>query len=764
MNPAVCFDNFFFNFSSNYMTGQGESMKKYAFVPVALFICCLSFSFSADEKRVGEGVTIYPEKVTVPPKIDAVLDDEVWKKPPTVSGYFIANRPEYGKKLSQKTDVWLSYDADHIYAAFYCYDTEPHKIKRSVAKRDGLFGDDWVGMDLDAMGNRQSVVEIICNPNGIQADLLNTTSGGETLDPDWVWDSAGKVVEDGYIVEIRLPLKSFGFRSGTHVTMHVAFYRFISRTGENSSWPQIDQKKGYFNSLTPVVFEKLNKQLRLEVLPSLTYGRIQDRKSPDEWNGPGSSTQLGVGIKYGITSSVNAEITINPDFSQVESDQFQVVANQRYPLFYSEKRPFFMGVSNEFNLAGLNWEGNMAMAVHTRNIVDPGWGGKISGTAGKSSFGVLLANDEWPGRVFEDEESIHAGEKAGFYLGRYKLGLKGGSYAGFLYSGREFGEGYNRALGADLKVKLKGNSWLSMNGIYTFSKDEDDLTTIGGGSFTATFEHSQKSLGILFMAEHYGKDFQLDTGYYKRTGISRFVAYIGPQFYPRDSKKSWVKQFNPFVYGYVIRDNVTRGYDYLLFPSLRFFFSKQGSLRVDFRFINEFWAGQNFKQNELFVNGSSQFTKWLNGSVGLRYGKRLLYDKENPLTGNRLRLSVDITLQPGEQLKQDLGYTYERFNNENGEALYDLDILFSRTTFQVNKYLFFRALVQYDAYSKMVLTDLLGSFTLIPGTVIHAGFGSLHQKQYWNSIDQEWDVGNAMGKYYQHTRSFFFKASYNYRF
>ena len=559
-------------------------------------------------------------------------------------------------------------------------------------------------------------------------------------------------------------MKSFGFKSGNNVTMHVAFYRFISRTGENASWPQIDQKKGYFNSLTPLVFEKLNKQLRLEVLPSLTYGRIQDRNSPETWNGPGSSTQFGVGIKYGITSAINAELTVNPDFSQVESDQFQVVANQRYPLFYSEKRPFFMGVSNEFNLAGLNWEGNMAMAVHTRNIVDPGWGGRISGTAGKSSFGVLVANDGWPGRVFDDEENLHAGENAGFYLGRYKLGLRGGSYAGFLYSGREFGAGYNRALGADLKVKLKGNSWLSMNGIYTFSKDEDELTTSGGGSFTMNYEYSKKSLDLFFMGEHYSQDFRLDTGFYQRTGISRFVGYIGPQFYPRDSKKSWIKRFNPFVYGQVVRDNVTREYDYLLFPSLRFFFSRQAQLRVDFRFINEFWVDRNFRQNDLYLQGSSQFSKWLNVSISMQYGKRLYYDEEDPFTGNRLRLTINATLQPGEKLKQDLGYTYERFAEKGGSAVYDFDILFSRTTFQVNKYLFFRALIQYDAYSKVVLTDLLGSFTLIPGTVIHVGYGSLHRKQYWNGIDQEWDVGNRMGKFYQQTRSFFFKAGYNYRF
>lgn len=730
-----------------------------------LIIILMTALIPAEEKLVGEGVTFHPEKTETPPKIDAVLDDPVWQKGPVVSGYFIANRPEYGKKLSQKTDVWLSYDEDNIYFAFYCYDTEPDKIKTSVSKRDGLFGDDWVGIDLDAMGNRQSVYEIICNANGIQADLLNTASGGETLDPDWVWNSAGKVVKDGYIVEVRLPLKSFGFKSGENVTMHMAFYRFISRTGENSSWPQIDKKKGYFGSLTPVKFKKLNKQLRLEVLPSITYGRIQDRKSPSSWNGPGSSTQFGFGIKYGITSSINLEMTVNPDFSQVESDQFQVVANQRYPLFFSEKRPFFMGVGNQFNLAGLNGEGNMWTAVHTREIVDPIWGGKLSGSNGKSSFGVVFANDEWPGREYSDEANPHQGEKAGFYLGRYKLGLKGGSYAGFLYSGREFGDGFNRVVAADLKLRVKGKSQISMNGIYTFSKDSDDLSESDGGAFTLVYEYGDKPLDLFFMMEHYDKDFRLDTGYYQRTGISRFVGYIGPRFYPKNAKSSWVKQFNPFIYGFVLRDNVTKKSDYLFFPSLRFFFSRQASFRIDYRMISEYWAGQDFKQSEVYLRGNSQFTKWLNGSIYMRYGKRLYYDEDDPFTGRRLRLTIEATMQPGENIKQDLGYTHESFiRSSDDEKIYALDIYFSRTTFQVNKYLFFRALIQYDNYSKMVLTDLLGSFTLIPGTVIHFGYGSLHQKQHWNSIDNEWEANGVMGKYYQQTRSLFFKASYNYRF
>ena len=327
-------------------------------------------------QRTGENVVLRPQMTAKPPAIDGVLDDPAWSSGPIINEPFIINNPVYGTPLPEKTKVWLTYDPDNLYFAFYCYD-DPGKIKGTLTKRDNIFGEDWIDVDIDAMGNRQFTLENACNPLGVQGDLINSASGGESADPDWVWYSAGRVVADGYIVEMRIPLKSIKFKSGENVTMHMGFYRNQSHSGTNSSWPQIDQKIGYFNSLTPVVFEKLNNQLRLEALPSVTYGGIWDRQSPEKWSAADDATQFGMGIKYGITSSVNAELTVNPDFSQVESDQFQVVANQRYPIFYSEKRPFFMDINNQFNLAGTNGPTNMGTAVHTRNIVDPVLGRKI---------------------------------------------------------------------------------------------------------------------------------------------------------------------------------------------------------------------------------------------------------------------------------------------------------------------------------------------------------------------------------------------------
>ena len=318
--------------------------RKNVFITVFLTIL---FTFpvlsAAAETTPKQNISVLKPVLTkVPPVIDGVLDDEAWKLGPIVDDIFITYNPHYGDVLPKKTRVWMAHDPDNLYFAFYCHDSEPGKIKTSVTKRDNLWNDDWVGLGLDTGGNRQSLYELFVNPSGMQGDLFNTPASGENGAPDWVWYSQGKIVNDGYIVEIKLPLKSIRFKNGKNVEMNVLFWRRISRLGLSGSWPALEPGQGMFNSATKVVFEKLDRQLKLEFLPSITTSSIWDRQNPAAWSDADKSTEFGISAKYGITSAVTAEVTINPDFSQVESDEFQVVVNRRYPIFYSEKRPFFM--------------------------------------------------------------------------------------------------------------------------------------------------------------------------------------------------------------------------------------------------------------------------------------------------------------------------------------------------------------------------------------------------------------------------------------
>jgi hypothetical protein len=729
---------------------------------VALLILSLSLLAMAVDTRVGEGVVLRPQPTSQPPKLDGVLDDAVWQCPPLVAGPFILNNPVYGEVLPQKTEIWLTYDQKNLYFAFYCHDDMPDKIKGTMTKRDSIFNEDWIDVDIDTMGSRQCTYEHACNPLGVQGDLVQSVQGGESLDPDWVWYSAGKVVADGYIVETRIPLSSLKYKSGKNVIMNMGFYRNIPHSSANSSWPQQDRNKGYFNSLAPVEFAQLDSQLRLEALPALTYGSIWDRETPQKWSPADDSLQAGLGIKYGINSSTTAELTINPDFSQVETDQLQIVANLRYPVFNSEKRPFFMEIANQFGLAATG-DTNLGVAVHTRTIVDPAWGAKLTGESGRLFFGLLAAGDEWPGQTWSEGTNPDQGRNANFYIARAKYGLGGDNYAGLLYSGREFGEEYNRVVGADLRFRLGGRHNFSFNGLYTFSQALETSVKSSAGSATAMYTYSQKPLDLLFCAEDYGKDFRMDTAYYLRTGITQFTGLVNPHFYPRWKGLAWVRRVNVNLYGTFTHDKFTGQDDLYLQSGVSVNMPWQASLSMRYIFSREYYAGRGFDQNSFAMNGGIQATNWLTLNGSLTVGRAIRYDPSDPFLGNSTTFSVSTTLQPSDNLAQSFNFTRQVFNRlAGGGRVLAQDILVSRTTYQFNRYFFLRALVQYDSYRRRVISDILASCTVIPGTVLHLGYGSLHQKRLWTGTD--WQTNFIDGQYYQLRQSLFFKVSYLFQF
>jgi hypothetical protein len=729
------------------MTNRRKNVFIMVFLTVLFTIPVLS---AAGGTTPGQNIVLLKPVLTkVPPVIDGVLDDDAWKTGPIVDDIFITYNPHYGDVLPQKTRVWMAHDPDNLYFAFYCHDTEPGKIKTSVTKRDNLWNDDWIGLGLDTGGNRQSLYELFVNPSGMQGDLFNTPASGENGAPDWVWYSQGKIVADGYIVEIKLPLKSIRFKSGENVEMNVLFWRRISRLGLSGSWPALVPGKGMFNSTTTVEFEKLDKQLKLEFLPSITTGSIWDRQSPAAWSDADKSTEFGVSAKYGITSSVTAEVTINPDFSQVESDEFQVLVNLRYPIFYSEKRPFFMEANDLFDLSGPGE--NMVTAVHTRKIVNPAWGARITGEIGKSSFGLLAARDELP------EQG-----NANFWIGRGKYSLGGDNYIGILYSGRELGEQYNRALGGDVNFRFWGNHSLEANYIYTFSTEPGSSGKYQGGALSAEYNYSTRTFYGELVFEQFDKDFRMDTSFYNRVGIRSWEALLLPIFFPDKKKTPWFHQITPYVYARYLHDMVTDMDDTSLTVGFDAQFTKQGYLGFQYKIIDkESWAGQTFKRGGIGGSSTIQLFKWLNLHLCFDLDKYIYYDPVNPFLGNRFRLHTQVIFQPNNKLNQRFSYQYTSLDRHvDGERIYDYHILSSHTTYQFNKYLFIRALVQYDSYQEIVLSDLLESFTFIPGTVFHVGYGSLHENRQWNEFNQRWEPAAGLGKYYQTTQSFFLKISY----
>lgn len=737
-------------------------MKKHIMGIFLIGIMLMSIIAAADQKaEIAKIKTIKPVLTEVPPKLDGVLDDEAWKSGPIIDEDLYTYQPAWGELFPQKTKIYAAYDKHNLYFAFYCMDNEPDKIKASIAKRDSAFADDWMGVVLDAVGNKQYAYELIVNPLGIQMDGYLKNNGNDDAAPDYVWNSAGKLTGDGYIVEIHIPLQSIRYTNGENVAMNIAFIRRLSRTSQSASWPRMEPNDGVFNQMGQVVYGELNNKLKLEVLPSITYSAIFDRQTPDEWSNVDDSAEAGIGVTYGITSTITVEATINPDFSQVESDEFQVLVNQRYPIFYDEKRPFYMEINNVFNLAGTGGDGNMYTVVHTRRIVDPDWGLKLQGEAGAVSFSILASGDAFPGREWDDEINPNEGKNALFYIGRIKLPIGGENYIGGIFTARDFAGESNKVMGGDFKVRFDNHNMYG-NILYSTTNDGSDYDDI---SFTLAYEYSDKPIDASLMYEYYGEDFRMDTAFYSRTGFSQLMGYIGPNIYPDAEKFSWIKKINPFIWGYYLHDHVTGQDDYFYLLGLRCNFTRQGFLRLDYRQFQEYWVNQSFDGSYFLGQFDVWPTNWLGIGGSVRIGDSIYYDPEDPLAGKRRTYVAYADLQPSDKFTQSFYYQRQEFDNAaTSERLYNVDIFRSKTQYQFNEYLFLRAIVQYDSSQEIVLTDLLASFTLIPGTVLHIGYGSLHNELEWDKNNKEWLSGSELAEWYQTRQSFFFKASYLVRF
>jgi hypothetical protein len=696
-------------------------------------------------------------RASAPPKIDGLLDDDIWQGPPLQLGDWISYNPLAGEKSSFLTDVRVAYDDRNLYFAFHCFDKEPDKIRTTISRRDNIFNDDWVGLSLDSAATGQTSYHLIVNPSGIQADALNTPSSGEQWEADMVWDSAGRITDDGYVVEIRLPLQTIRFAGGSNVRMGILFWRHISRTGVSVSWPDIPPGQWVFNRHAHLEFNELHQPRLLELLPSITYGLSQTRATQNQWNPWTGNTNVGMSGKFGITSNITLDATVKPDFSQVESDAFQIQVNQRFPIFYSEKRPFFMEGMGLFNIAGTGGDGNMRTGVHTRHIVTPQWGSKLTGTAGHVTFGMLNASDTTPEDIGNRGATI-AGKDKLFTIGRATYSLGQSDYVGAIFTDTEHAGRRNRVAGGDFALRPSPTQQISA----TFLNSETGITPTPAAEATASqvsYNYSTRRITSLTQVEHYGRDFQMDTAFYNRTGFTSGWTYGEVDFYPHEM--SAVKKIFPFYWSRYGRDQVQNGNERFVMAGLRLATTRQGFFDIDYGRGLEPWVNQRFKTNRINSFGNVQLFRWLNLSENFQKGYATYYNRVNPFQGKMLSGSFGVTLQPNQHINLNTQYNGVRFTRaSNGEHVFTVHIVNLQATYQFDRHFRVRTIEQFDSSQRELLTDLLAMYELVPGTVFYAGYGSLFDRP---SVQA--GMPNLFGNGYLTTsQGVFFKASYLRRF
>ena len=693
--------------------------------------------------------SLLPFRVEAAPVIDGVLDDKAWEQAPTVSG-FKTWMPDYGRPMADDTVAWYAYDAENLYFAFRAYDREPDKVKASMASRDSIRPDDWICINLDSFNDQQALYAFYVNPLGIQMDS-RYAAGRDDTGFDMVWYSAGRMDGQGYTIEMRIPFKSIRYSDGNPVTMSVVFERFVSRRREGGTWPALDPKAGgnFLIQGRPIVFRDVHHYKLFEVLPDATYSR-QDAASGGHLRNETSAGDLGVSVKYGVTAQLTVDGTYNPDFSQVEADAGQIDANLRHPLFFAEKRPFFLEGQEVFNLGGPAQHSTLQSVLHTRNIANPVAGVKLSGKlAAADTLAVLYSVDE------RGADAETAGGHAQFSALRYKRALAQDAYLGGFYVGREQGEVHNRVAGADGLLRLDQSTSLGFYAFGSSTRHEGDVEAAGGHAAGADFTHDTRAFTLYFNAFDVSKRFAADSGYLTRNGVSTLTVFAAPKFYP---KKGPITRAEVSFTSQQTRDahaSIWEGHNEV---GVSTWLRRAASLALEYHYSSEVFNGREFGTSGVGALGSMQLTKQVRLQGSFEHGDAIYYAAD-PFGGRSTSGSLAVVYQPSEQWSQSVTLTYANFDRRGGGGrLYDYTIARSRTTFQFNRYLFFRGIAEYNSFRRQLVTDLLGSFTYIPGTVLHAGYGSLYERTRWDGLEYVRDRGFREAR-----RGLFLKASYLWR-
>lgn len=561
-------------------------MKKLPLLLVAIAVSALSsFAQQAsatasrpnDSKGNGSGkraIVLPPEKskpvkmpkFEKPPIIDGKLDDEIWKQAIVLKDFYQV-QPGDNIAPSKPTEVLLGYDSKFIYIAFHCFD-EPDKVRANIPKRDRIFDDDYVGILFDTFNDSRKAYEFDFNPLGVQADGIWTDGQGEDFNPDVVMESKGMVTSDGWTVEVAIPFKSLRYVAGKDKLWGAHFWRRIKRfNNELDMWMPINRdvsswlaQEGHLSGLDGISTERT-----LELIPSVTVSETGKRKATltaDQINSglldPGRFVNEpihfdpGLTGKYTITPNVTLDFAINPDFAQIESDQLVVRANQRFPIFFPEKRPFFLEGIDIFN--------TQIAAVHTRTIIDPDVAVKLTGKVDRNTFGLMVASDNAPGD-FSAEERLTAdprliGKNAADGILRLKRDIgKKDSFIGFLGTYRRFVDVYNELAGFDSRLRVNKQTTFSAQALVTrtrhpfFYPDEGGTFDRVENGFIYAYDYNKdgRHFGYDYSAVGRTLYYRSDLGFNRRTNTNNHNLFVRYNSEPKPKAKliSW-RVYNAF--------------------------------------------------------------------------------------------------------------------------------------------------------------------------------------------------------------------------
>lgn len=705
-------------------------------------------------------------RVATPRSLEFLLAEPAPAGFAAISG-FVQHDPREGLPASQPTRAYVGYDKHNLYVVFYCRDAHPEQIRAHLSRRDDVLGDDYVGLLLDPDNDRRRATVFIVDARGQQQDglldqsMIDTQQASISYDLqaadytyDTNWRSTAVMRRDGYGVAIAIPFSSLRFPHRPVQDWGVLLFRYIYRNGELSYWPSVTRKvngllrqEGTANDLRGV-----EAPHNLEFIPYATYranhsldpgtGLFQDHTLDQRY---------GLDTKYTFLSDMNLDLTLNPDFSEVESDSPLPTTNQRFEVVYPEKRPFFEERSDIFGVP-------KNQLFFSRRILDPEFGGRLTGKQGRTTVGLLWTDDRSPGELVAATDP-RFGHRAWFGTARVSRDLFTDSSVGFLWTSRRFMDRQNDVLEADTSLRLSGSLRFSGQAMESWTKghslasEQDpqltsDFTNPGRSGFAAApgyfagLNYSTKDWQAALGYNDLSSSFQDDLGYIPRTDIRdvhadlyrnifgrRRFALLQPQLHLRRN----------YDHSGLVEDEQFEPGLFVMFPR-----NIDAEYLVESRY--ERFLGTGFRHHVQIVGFDLPFRTWIKLSGGDEFGTAINYFPAGtlaPFVGNYQIHEYSLDLRPTERLDvtnlffEDRLLTHGQGSGGRGINVYNENIFRSEWLYQFTRALSYRFILDYHnslpnpsltaaPYQKRLDFDGLVTYLVTPGMAFYIGYDSLN--------------------------------------
>lgn len=681
---------------------------------------------------------IRPTRTMTPPTIDGRLTDDVWRTA-TMITELVQQSPLDGAPATEETEIYLAYDRDHLYFGFYLHYSDPSLMRANRVDRDRAAQDDLMTIYFDTFMDQQRVYDFDINAYNVQGDgVINGANqrGGPIPFADRSWDalfdSGAQIVEDGYTAEMAIPFKSVRYPQQPPGVPHQWGFQIVrevkGRDRENDVWAPMSRNVQSFMAQMGILegMTDLSTSRNIEILPTFTairYGELDNDSTA--FVNQDTMPEGGVNVKYGITSNLTADFTYNPDFSQIESDRPQIEVNQRYPLFFDELRPFFLEGADIFEFT------SPVNLVNTRTIIDPRYGGKLTGKVGRTTLGLLIVDDEAPGKR-DDKNDPAFGETAQFVIGRARYDLYSESHIGALVTDREFLDGYSRLGSIDGQFRFSPTSRLNLVAAQSQHRDEGGVER-NGHMFGLLFQRNGRNLVTTSFIGQVDPNFRTDVGFVRRVDARNIRQRISYRWYPEHWLINWGPSANyqrSYRFDGVLQDEESR-------TGLDFSFAKQISAGISSQRVLERFGGIDFWKWRHLVRTSINTSRSISAGFSTNWGDEIFFDPDNPFLGQQVSIGVNTTVRPVSSVQSRVSLNTARFTDIRTGKLevFDVKIYRGLTTWQLNDRFLLRNITEYNTFSRKLDFNILATYRVDAGTAFYVGYDD-HYRQA-DLIDDE---------------------------